>query len=154
MTWDKRVALVISCFPLVAFFIATVAELRAGGRVSTVVLRMIPPVIGINGFVMLWAIETSDTISRAMTVVSIGVACSGAFIGYSRRSSSIWVACGGLFLASLWMLNRPITDYAAFTSPGTSRVHSGTTPVGDATLVGNSTTPDSNRSSAITPSKA
>jgi hypothetical protein len=35
-------ALVVACFPLIAFFIAAVAELRAGGRVSTVVLRMIP----------------------------------------------------------------------------------------------------------------
>jgi hypothetical protein len=109
MTWDKRLALVVACFPLVAFFIAAVAELRAGGRVSAVVLRMIPLVIGINAFVMVWAVETSNTISRAMTMVSIGVACSGAFFEYSRRSSSRWVACGGLFLACLWMLNRPIT---------------------------------------------
>jgi hypothetical protein len=108
MTWDRRFALVIACFPLVAFFVAAVAELQAGGRVTTVALRMIPLIIGINAFVMLWAVGSSDTISRAMTMVSIGVACSGAFIEYSRRSSSVWVACGGLFLASLWMMNRPI----------------------------------------------
>lgn len=105
MTWDKRLALVVASLPLLAFFLATVSELRAGGRVSTVVVRMIPPLIGMNGFVMLWAVQSSDTINHAMTMVSLTVASSGAFIRYSRRSSSLLVACGGLLLAALWVLN-------------------------------------------------
>ena len=109
MTWDKRLALIVVCFPLAAFFIASVAELRAGGGVFTVVRRMIPLVIGTVAFVMLWAVDPSNTMIRVMAMVSIGVACSGAFIGYSRRSSSTWVACGGLFLAALWTLNRVMT---------------------------------------------
>ena len=104
MRWDKRVALVVASLPLLAFFLATVSELRAGGRVSTVIVRMIPPLIGMNAFVMLWAVQSSETINRAMTVVSLTVASSGAFIRYSRRRPLL-VACGGLLLAALWVLN-------------------------------------------------
>ena len=104
MTWDKTLALAVACLPLAAFFVALVAELHAGGLM--VVLRTIPLIIGMNAFVMFWAANWSETTSHVMTMVSVAVAGSPAFIPYSRRSSSVWVACGGVILVLLWAGNQ------------------------------------------------
>jgi hypothetical protein len=50
--------------------------------------------------------NSSLTLSRAMTMVSAVIACSGVFVSFSRRSSAVWIACGGLLLAFSWMFNR------------------------------------------------
>ncbi|PYV35253.1 MAG: hypothetical protein DMG22_02955 [Acidobacteria bacterium] len=44
-------------------------------------------------------------LSRAMTMVSAVIACSGVFLPYSRRATGVWVACGSLMLALLWMFD-------------------------------------------------
>jgi len=103
-------------FPLVAFCLAGVTEIRSQKTGTEKFRNLVPIVLGIIAFGLLfgpgWFIpvtpETSVTVSRVMTMVSAVVACSGAFITYSRRSSGIWMACGGLLLALVWMFNRTL----------------------------------------------
>lgn len=110
----KHVALVVMFFPLVAFCLAGMTEIRSSRTGTDKVRSLVPVVLGIAAFGLLfgpgWFMsitpETSVTISRVMTMVSAVIASSGAFVTYSRRSSGVWMACGGLLLALVWMFNR------------------------------------------------
>ncbi len=114
----KQVALVVMFFPLLAFCLAGVIEIRSHRTGIEKLRSLVPIVLGVAAFGLLfgpagWFIDLTPgawpTISRVMTMVSAVIACSGVFVSYSRRASAIWVACGGLLLAFIWMFNRTLT---------------------------------------------
>ena len=110
----KLLLLVVLFFPLVAFCVAGVGELRATTNAAAKLRSLVPLILGIAVFGISLAPQSvfqvtpssSITLSRVMTMISAIIACSGVFILYSRRSSAVWVACGGLVLAFSWMFNR------------------------------------------------
>ncbi len=110
----KQLVLIFGFFPLFAFVAAGVAELRSEGSGAKKLRSLIPIVLGIAVFglelnpggPLLLTPSSSVTLSRVMTMLSALIACSGVFITYARRSSAVWVACGGLLLALFWMFNR------------------------------------------------
>jgi hypothetical protein len=110
----KQFVLVAAFLPLVAFCVAGVTELRAQRSGAEKLRSLIPIVLGIAVFGLSLSPQaifqvtpsSSVTLSRVMTMVSAVVACSGVFVSFSRRSSAVWVACGGLVLAFFWMFNR------------------------------------------------
>jgi hypothetical protein len=112
----KQLLMVVMFFPLVAFCVAGVLELRSQRSAAQKLTRLIPIVLGVAAFLLSFnpqgifhvTPEGSITLSRIMTMFSSIIACSGAFIVYSRRSSSVWMACGGLVLAFSWMFNRVV----------------------------------------------
>jgi hypothetical protein len=101
-------------FPLLAFGLASVIELRSLRTRVEKVRSLIPVVLGCSAFGLLFVQGrlismtpgASLTISRVMTMVSAVIACSGVFMSYSRKASAVWVACGGLLLTFVWMFNR------------------------------------------------
>ena len=112
----KQFALVVVFLPLIAFCVAAVTEFR-GRRGNAERLRsFIPIILGIATFALFVSPQailqlspaSSLALGRVMTMVSAVVACSGVFVSFSRRSSAVWVACGGLFLAFFWMFNRTL----------------------------------------------
>jgi len=118
---DKQIALVLAFFPLVAFIIAAVTELRFSASNLTTIRNLLPPVLGIAAFWFLWnpdavfplprVAEIWFLLSRVMAIFSAAIACSGVFIPYSQRSTSRWMACGGLVLALMWLFGTgPIVD--------------------------------------------
>jgi hypothetical protein len=110
----KQLLLVVFFFPLLAFCIAGVTELRSSRSRGQKLSALIPLILGLAAFglsldpanLLSLNVHSSVTLSRVMTMVSALIACSGVFVAYSRRSSAIWVACGGLVLAFFWMFNR------------------------------------------------
>ncbi len=112
----KQLALVVMFFPLLAFGLAGLIELRSRRTGVEKLRSFIPIVLGLAAFGLLfgpgWFIdvtpEASLTISRVMTMVSAVIACSGVFVSYSRKASAVWVACGGLLLAFVWMFDRTL----------------------------------------------
>jgi len=112
----KQFVMILAFFPLLAFCIAGVSELRAKRSRGETLARLIPISLGIVVFVLALSPqgffhvtpEGSLTLSRVMTMFSSVVACSGALISYSRRSSSVWMAFGGLMLTFIWMFNRVV----------------------------------------------
>ncbi len=110
----KQLVLVAAFLPLLAFCVAGVTELRAQRSTAEKLRSLIPIILGIAVFGLSLSPQgifqvtpsSSVTLSRVMTMVSAVVACSGVFVGFSRRSSAVWVACGGLLLAFFWMFNR------------------------------------------------
>lgn len=99
----KIVILACLFFPLVAFFVAGVLELRSNRSRKAKLCSLVPIILGIAAFGVSWApevIASSWTASgRAMAMVFAVIACSGAFINYSQRVSSVLIALGGLELA-------------------------------------------------------
>ena len=110
----KHVALVVMFFPLLAFCVAGVIEVRSQRTGIEKFRSLIPIVLGIAAFGLLfgpgWLLDvtpqSSVTLSRTMTLACAVIACSGVFVSFSRRTSAVWVACGGLVLAFFWMFNR------------------------------------------------
>jgi hypothetical protein len=110
----KLLLLVFLFFPLLAFCIAATAELQSESNRKEKVWNLIPIVLGIMAFGLSLdpqrflhvTAASSITLSRIMTLVSAAIASSGTYMSYSRRSSSVWVAFGGLVLAFFWMFNR------------------------------------------------
>jgi len=80
------------------------------------VRNLIPVVLGIAAFglslnpqgLLHVTPNSSVTLGRLMTMFSAMIACSGIFITYARRSSAVWISCGGLVLAFSWMFNRVV----------------------------------------------
>jgi hypothetical protein len=105
--------LVIWFFPLIAFCIAAVAELRSQITHLHKFRNLIPLALGVISFglsihpgrLLSLTPISSVTLSRIMTFSSAGIACSGVFLNYSRRSSGIWVASGGLVLVLIWIFD-------------------------------------------------
>jgi hypothetical protein len=101
-------------FSILAFFIAGGIELQSNKSRAAKLRCTIPIILGIAAFGLAFGrdalfhlTQSSDrTLSLVMTVFSVIIASSGAFITYSRRSSGVLVACGGLGLAFLWMFSR------------------------------------------------
>ncbi|SRR6266481_6056936 len=110
----KQLALILGLLPVVAFCVAGYTELRSSRSAAEKLRNLTPITLGIAAFALSlnpdsllhMTPNSSVTLSRVMTLFSAVVACSGAFITYSRRSSAVWVAAGGLVLALFWMFNR------------------------------------------------
>ena len=110
----KQIAIVVLFFPPLAFCVAAVIELRSKRSVGEKFGSLIPIVLGVAAFGLAlnpqWLFQvtpsSSVTLSRVMTMISAVIACSGVFVPYSRRTSAVWVACGGLLLSFIWMFNR------------------------------------------------
>ncbi len=110
----KELVLILGFFPLMAFCIAGFTELRSTRSAAEKLRNLFPIILGIAAFtlslnpqgILNLTPNSSVTLSRVMTVFSAVIACSGVFITYSRRSSGVWVASGGLLLALFWMFNR------------------------------------------------
>lgn len=109
----KQLALILVFFPLAAFCLAAFAELRSTRSAVDRLRSLIPIILGIVAFALFLSPQvllhvtpnSSVVLSRVMTLFSSVIACSGVFITYSRRSSAMWVAFGGLALALFWMFN-------------------------------------------------
>jgi hypothetical protein len=89
--------------PGLAFCTAAVIELRSDRKLGTRVLCLLPVLIGLSLYGSLWSPEPLHlpaflTIAndRFVTLIAATVACSGAFINFSKRASSILIALGGL----------------------------------------------------------
>lgn len=110
----KQVAIVVMFFPLLAFCLAGFIEIRSQRTGIEKFRSVIPVVLGIGAFAILfgpgWLLpvtpESSITLSRVMTLASAIISCSGVFVSFSRRTSAVWMACGGLVLVFFWMFNR------------------------------------------------
>jgi hypothetical protein len=87
-------------FLLIAFLIAGVIELRSEKRLAEKILSLIPVLLGILVYGLFWAPEFSPglVVGNWLTLSAAAVASSGAIIPFSRRSSSVLVAVGGLEL--------------------------------------------------------
>jgi len=109
----KPVALAVWLLPLLAFAAAGLAELRSAESAPRTLRNVIPPILGIAVFafsfnpggIVYVTPESSVSLSRWMTLLSAAIACSGVFITYSHRRSSVWIGCGGLMLAFIWSFN-------------------------------------------------
>ena len=112
----KGLLLVVMFFPLVAFVIAGITELRSDRSLGQKLGILLPITLGIAAFVLSFnpqgflhvTASSSMTLSRVMTMLCAAIACSGSFILYSRRLSSVLVALGGLVLAFDWMFNQVV----------------------------------------------
>ena len=109
----KTLLLVAWFFPLFAFCIAAITELRSTAERIRKFRNLIPILLGIAAFglsihpgrLLPLTPSSSVTLSRFMTLFSATIASSGVFISYSRNSSAVWVALGGLVLTVVWMFN-------------------------------------------------
>ena len=112
----KGLLLLVMLFPLVAFVIAGIMELRSNTDLVQKIGKLVPIILGIGAFIFSFdpqgflhvTASSSMTLSRVMTMVCALIACSGSFIVYSRRASSTLVAVGGLVLAFGWMFNQVV----------------------------------------------
>jgi len=86
--------------PLVAFIIAGAIELRSNGRLAERACGLVSVAFGILVYGLFFAPEflPGFTVGNWLTLAAAAVASSGAIIPYSRRSSSVLVAVGGLAL--------------------------------------------------------
>lgn len=110
----KSAVILAMFFPLVAFCVAGLIEWRANNPLTKRLRNLVP--VGVGLFAFLISLDPADlfgltpssslTLSRAMVLVSAAIACSGAFMTYSRRASSVLIACGGLALTLSWIFNR------------------------------------------------
>lgn len=107
----KLLVLVVTSFPMLAFLLAGIMELRSDRNPSTKALGLAPVVLGMAVFgffvypdLLPHATRSSpEAVGRIMELVSAIVASSGAFVRYSRWASSILMALGGLALLFFWM---------------------------------------------------
>jgi hypothetical protein len=112
----KQAVMVSMFFPAVAFCVAALLEFRPGRERSTNLVAMAVVALGLADFGLLWdpwglvrlTPDASIWLSRAMTLLSASIGCSGVFMPYSRRASGVLVACGGLALTCFWMFNRVV----------------------------------------------
>jgi FtsH-binding integral membrane protein len=104
------VALTVSAL---AFCIAGTTELRSKRDLSEKVRCLIPVALGIAAFgliLLTWFFlmtpSSSDILSWVMTIFYLAIATSAAFVRYSRKSTSILMALGGILMAVFWLINR------------------------------------------------
>jgi len=104
-------------FPGIAFCTTGVIELRSDRKVATRMLCLVPVLLGLGLYGSLWSPEpplhlpTFLTIAneRFVTLIAAAVACSGAFINFSKKTSSILIALGGLEMVFVSIFfSRPI----------------------------------------------
>lgn len=109
----KSPGVIVVFFPLVAFVVAAATELGASRAIGDL-RRLVAPFVGIAvlgldlnpGIVGVATPEASEVLSHVLVMVASVVSCSGVFVTYSRRSSAIWVALGGLTLVFVSMFAR------------------------------------------------
>src|SRR6266542_4101324 len=102
----KIPALLLVFFPLLAFIVVGAIELPASRTAGDLLRRLVPPLLGIAALGPIWnpgavgvvTPEESEGLSYILVLVASVVACSGVFVTYSRRSSGVWMALGGLTL--------------------------------------------------------
>ena len=87
-------------FPLIAFLIAGVTELRSRRRAAEKILSLTSVLLAILVYGLFLAPEfwPGFAVGNWLIFSAAAVASSGAIIPYSRRSSSVLVAIGGLEL--------------------------------------------------------
>jgi ABC-type multidrug transport system permease subunit len=98
-------------FSILAFLFAGGIELASNRSRAEKLRSSIPIILGIASFFLnfeqdvIYNLTPSlyETFRLVMMIFSAIIACSGVFITYSRPSSAISVACGGLLLTFLWM---------------------------------------------------
>jgi hypothetical protein len=99
-------AFIVVVFPLLAFVVVGWTELRASRAAGDLLRRLVPPLLGVAALGLIWnpaavgvvTAEESEGLSYILVLVASVVACSGVIVTYSRRSSGIWMALGGLTL--------------------------------------------------------
>jgi hypothetical protein len=99
---------------ILAFFVAGGIELTSKRSRAEKFRCSIPIILGIASLFLnfeqdvVYNLTPSlyETFRLVMMILSAIIACSGLFITYSRRSSSILVACGGLLVTFMWMFSR------------------------------------------------
>lgn len=107
---------ILIVFPLFAFCFAAITELRSSESPWKKSLALAPIVFGLVVYGFAWGpfrllhIPFASPVGgRMMAMFSALVACSGAFVGYSRRRSSVLIALGGLELMFVYIFfNEPI----------------------------------------------
>jgi len=112
----KQLVLMLALFPVLAFCVAAIFELRATTKPAGKLRNLIPAILGLAEFglsldpqgILHVSPASSVTLSRVMTLLSAMIACSGVFITYSRRSTAVWMACGGLVMLFFWIFNRVV----------------------------------------------
>jgi len=98
--------LVVLLFPLLCFCVAGVNELRLGKTVSAKLGNFIPSLLGIGAFAIACGLgrvlhlgpDSFVANGRVMSVLCAVIASSSAFVQFSRKSSGVFVALGGLEL--------------------------------------------------------
>ncbi len=112
----KILALAVMLLPLFAFCVVGFKELRSDRTWTAKTRSLIPVILGIAALglslqpqgLLYATMSSSTTLNHLVTMISAVVACSGVFITYSRKSSAIWMAFGGLLLVFFSMLNRVV----------------------------------------------
>ena len=107
----KQLLAVLMFLPVFAFLIAGLMEMRSDRTFTQRLGKVIPVILGLGAFVLSLDPQvflhvtpaSSVTLSRVMTLFSALIACSGAFVNYSRRASSVFMAIGGMLMAFLWI---------------------------------------------------
>ena len=110
----KLPALLLLFFPLVSFLVVAVTELLATSTVSNLVRRLVPPSLGTAALALVWnpgmfGVVTSEGLARLsyiLVLLASIVSCSGVFFTFSRRSSGVWMAIGGLTLVFVSLFAR------------------------------------------------
>jgi hypothetical protein len=95
--------LLVVSFPGLAFCMAGVIELRSERKLAARMLCLVPVLLGLGLYASLWSPEPLHlpeflriANERFVTLIAATVACSGAFITFSKKTSSILIALGGL----------------------------------------------------------
>lgn len=103
---------VILLFPLFAFCVAGIIELRSDKSLANKLCNLVPCVLGIGVFAMASGLAVFlhfGNNGRVMALVSTIIASSGAFMRYSDKRSRVLITLAGLELAILYMFfNEPI----------------------------------------------
>jgi len=107
----KLLVLGVMFLPVLAFCAAGIIELRASVSAAAKATRLLPIVLGTVAYGISWrpelalpaAVSSTFAFDKAATLFFSAIACSGAFISYSRRASAILIAVGSLFIEFLWV---------------------------------------------------
>ncbi|HTU44911.1 MAG TPA: hypothetical protein VMF91_07605 [Bryobacteraceae bacterium] len=103
----KEIAFGAVLLPVTAFCVAGLIELKSKTSAAVKLARITFPVLGIVAFAFSLSPQTftqaatsyPETFARVMTLLFALIGCSGSFVCYSRRISSVLVATGALMMA-------------------------------------------------------
>jgi len=102
----KIPALLLVSFPLIAFLVVGATELVASRAAGDLARRLLAPFLGIAALALVWkpgmvGVATpaeSISLGYILALVACIISFSGVFVTYSRRSSNVLMALGGLTL--------------------------------------------------------
>ena len=95
----------------ITFVLAAILELRSDAKLALKIQNLIPAILGLtivavsgaSGNLFTDPSSSYSGLAHWIAFSSAVVGSSGALIRYSRKSSSILIALGGLTLAFLWI---------------------------------------------------